>query len=264
MLNLTLESKIPLEMIESRPYSKMAFDGAYFYCCTGKSRKLYKFSQSGEFICDYDTKRLVSSLCFDFSENCFWAISANSRGAIYKLDTNLCEIEATYIPCYGEQYRDISYSSALDALFLCGVKSVVKLQRDGTLSPVYNSDIRTEFGGTSPIGRDVLIVCSYQHGCPDIVGSLPELGDFDYLTCSPKGFSISSLCGAGGSFATALATQSYKSSYLVRYHIEGQRCGEEQEFPQVHPCHNADFSVCETCVHFDGETRECRFPDPLC
>lgn len=272
ILNLRLECKSPLQAFEGLPYSNMAFDGAHFYCCTGRSCKVSKLSLNGELVCCLDTKRIFCALCFDCAEKCFWAISVSNRSTVFKLNICMDEIGSINVPCRDGLYQDISYHAEDDMLLLCGGKEVVKLSKSGVLLPVYSGNSSAGFCATAKVYDNLLVGCHFQCDCPDIIGVLPPNCCFDYLACMPRGFALNSLCvgcvRGDGVAVFALATQNYRYAYLLNYRLEcsadkGSCCTDA-------PCRDCAEDAqhgrqacqlpCETCDYFDTKERVCRYP----
>lgn len=80
---------------DGHSYKGIAFDGCHFYLTSQNIICVYDFCMRK--IKDIKTCRCFTSICYDSSKNCFWALSENDCNA-YKLDQNLQEVDCLSLP----------------------------------------------------------------------------------------------------------------------------------------------------------------------
>jgi hypothetical protein len=257
MQNMVLTGTQPLKNIDRQPYSKMAFDGLYFYCCITKISRIAKLDQNGKLLSWMDVRRPYHSICFDCKEECFWALDGDCHNSIYKLDADLAEIECVMFSCPNKWYTDIYYDASCDMLLVCEANAINKVSKSGMFVPFLNLGKGLEAVSAAPVYGDLFIGCKFQGACPDVLAVLRANMCFEYLNCFPKGFSVNSLCVGyqkdGNPILFALATQKFEYSYLLKYQV----CStEEQEKWQHHECRSShkdeDLQGCNSfCITAD-------------
>lgn len=73
-------------------YTGMAYDGHFFYLVLPQERKIYRLNQDFILFQTIEAARPYLGICFDHSENCFWAWEDGAKDVIYKLN---CRLEET-------------------------------------------------------------------------------------------------------------------------------------------------------------------------
>ncbi|HPW00375.1 MAG TPA: hypothetical protein PLP20_04915, partial [Oscillospiraceae bacterium] len=78
-------------------YHGIAFDGCFFYLTMPQDCKIYRFRRDFTPSTCFEVDKPYSSICYDSSENCFWASVDKLGIVIYKLNREMKEIDRLQI-----------------------------------------------------------------------------------------------------------------------------------------------------------------------
>lgn len=119
-----------------KKYSKMTYDGHFFYFTLPKENKISKFNQECILTTCYDLNRPYSSICYDKTEECFWAWDERTNYTIYKLNMNLEEIgyiELCKCAANNSKITGLSYNCEKDTIFISFSNSIAEFSKTGQL-----------------------------------------------------------------------------------------------------------------------------------
>ncbi|MDP4118117.1 MAG: hypothetical protein Q8873_02875 [Bacillota bacterium] len=115
-------------------YSGIAFDGCFFYVTLPQDCSIYKLDKDFKYIDCIKTGKPYSNICYDNTENCFWASSVNIRDRIYKLDCKLNEIDylvICQIDSLCSAIKGLSYNCLSNTLFVAFDENILEISKDG-------------------------------------------------------------------------------------------------------------------------------------
>jgi len=131
---LTTCSLLPIKTDDCRKYTGIAFDGCFFYLTSPQSCLIDKLDACFENVETIETCRGYTSICYDERERCFWAVSAEEAGKIFKLDRCFCEIGCIYIedlPDNCSNVVSIAYDCKRDILVVAFPKMIIEITKKG-------------------------------------------------------------------------------------------------------------------------------------
>lgn len=256
----TLEPNVRIALPEEccQKYSGMAFDGQFFFLTLPQKKQVYQFSR--EFVPEshYETSRPYTAICYDQSENCFWAAEDRKNDVLYKL--NSCFEEIGYIEIRGCNktccdIAGLSYHCETDRILVAFADFIAELSKKGQI---------------------VRGIQKIHTGCYTAVLSVPsylitvqrreEISNINLFSCN--GYLIKSFCVAGNDRIEAielgfcpkcaedsveliiLAHKPGTESCLFQYSLE--HCG-------INLCREYDTSCCNPCdckSKWDCEAKE--------
>ncbi|WP_242860592.1 hypothetical protein [Clostridium sp. KNHs205] len=114
-------------------YKGMAFEGCFFYLTMPKSCTIQKLNKDFTPVGCVKVCRPYSTICYDSTENCFWA-SVNNSSQIFKLDHCLNEIDYIQINLCEEECSKIvglSYNCENDTLLIVFSSFIAEVSKDG-------------------------------------------------------------------------------------------------------------------------------------
>ncbi|MEG1430410.1 MAG: hypothetical protein RSC89_02760 [Oscillospiraceae bacterium] len=122
----------PLPCAPSARYRGLCYDGCYFYCTDPCARTITQMSTCFETVHCFEVAKSYTCLCYDSSENCFWAAEEHCPAAIFKLDTHFREIDCLRVclPCdLLGVITGISYQCCRDTLLLSCGAGIVEVEK---------------------------------------------------------------------------------------------------------------------------------------
>lgn len=237
MLNLVLMDKTQLENIENQVYSKMAFDGCYFYTCLPRNRKIAQLALNGKMTHYYSLNRSYFALCYDSIEKCFWALSSEAKNTIFKLNLHLEEINRLHITCTESLFTDLSFNHMENTFYLCGETSILKLSKIGTILYCFKLESGMFAATTQKTHKTLFIGTLFDSPCCSVIGKFTNKSDFDYVTCLPKNFILRSFCLGydcnNHEHLFVLASDHSQSSYLLRYEISDDSHEKDEDYLSI-------------------------------
>lgn len=113
--------ELPIDKNCDLSYRRMTFDGSNYYFLSVCEEKIVITDLDFNVICCVDVCREYTCICYDCSENCFWAAAKNCFNAIYKLNSELKEVDCLDI-CdmkkIGGIITGITYNYCSDSLLI--------------------------------------------------------------------------------------------------------------------------------------------------
>ena len=128
-----------LTTLDQKPYLSMAFDGCFYYLTMSGDKNIYKFDGTFYPKGEFKSSRSFSGLCYDSSEECFWATEATQHNKIFKLNRKLQEIDCINFENHRCDYRrilGISYDCAKNVLVAAFNDEVFEISKTGEAKPL--------------------------------------------------------------------------------------------------------------------------------
>lgn len=147
----------------SKNFEGMAFDGQFLYLTFPAEKQIYQFSRDFIFINYFDVKRSYSALCYDSTENCFWASQSRSTQNIFKLDMDLNEINQIQIhPRCTENLCicGLSFNCEENTILAACENSIFELSKDGECLRVIQKSETNVFSGVLSIAPYFAVIHS--------------------------------------------------------------------------------------------------------
>jgi hypothetical protein len=117
-----------------KKYKGTAFDGQFLYLTIPQEKNIHKFNRDFTLTGCYEVNRPYSAICYDNTENCFWASDEKLNNMIYKLNNNLEEIDRIKI-CKCEKPSSeivgLSYNCKTNTIFIASMDFVAELSKSG-------------------------------------------------------------------------------------------------------------------------------------
>lgn len=124
-------------------YKGIAFDGRFFYLTLPRSYCIHQFNLDYEMVKILDVKKPYSCICYDNTQNCFWATFDKKTGVIYKLDHNLREIDFIRIPpgCHGHTpVKGLAYNCEKNLLVIAFSSRLIEISKEGVVQSCKTSN----------------------------------------------------------------------------------------------------------------------------
>ena len=234
MVNCILESICCLKNPCLNKAESVAFDGSNFYVTSYADFTIYKLDSYGDVIEVANLHRYFNSICYDDSENCFWAVSPGSSH-IYKFNEHF---ENMSILKWGSAKRDIissiSYCAIENYLLLFTQNDVIKLSKTGEiLNSFHHLSNHLTFCGCATDRHTILSYYIANSGV-----SVINIKDLNFvslnMTCLPEHFCVKTICPAYDSHDDTilfiLANKGLFEPYLFRYRlVDGSVYSRENE-----------------------------------
>ncbi|WP_202621542.1 hypothetical protein [Anaerocolumna sedimenticola] len=115
-------------------YKGIAFDGCYFYLTMPQNLSISKFDMSLRQVDIIKLNKQYSCICYDNIENCFWASVANINDLLYKLDTDMKEIDRIRINKCTRLFgalSGLSFNCDKNLLLVTYKDSIIEIQKNG-------------------------------------------------------------------------------------------------------------------------------------
>lgn len=227
MISAILKSYLLLENKENFGYTSITYDGKYFYTCTKNKCIIVKIDLNGCIVDVIKVQSVYKSICFDSTEDCFWAIKNNYSQYIFKLDREFQEIDSIIfreIPY--SCMHSISYKMSDDTILLYGPNFIYNVsKREGILSKHESGNNRLILS-IGEIGKN-LIKCTNYTLSPIIVIHMvyPNYGNsLENLNCIPNSYkpiSIFPNCYdlANNTFFVS-TIKNNQFTYLLKYELD--------------------------------------------
>lgn len=122
--------KMLIPNYKSTPYNSIIQVNENFYTTKLNSCYIYKLDKDGNFLKEIQTDRNYFKLCFDYKENCIWAITLEEEQNIYKLDENFNEVCKIKIKVNQPIYN-ISYDCHSDNFYITTETSIFIVNKKG-------------------------------------------------------------------------------------------------------------------------------------
>jgi len=150
-------SLVPIRTPDCRTYSGMAFDNCFFYLTSPQGCFINKFDTCFEMLESIETCRSYDCICYDQTDQCFWASCAAEFNKIFKLDCHFREIACLYIddaPIECTKIVSISYDCMRNTLFIAYVDSIIEISKNGSCIRLIETPYKTR-------NRSILIMPPY-------------------------------------------------------------------------------------------------------
>lgn len=124
-------------------YKGIAFDGCFYYMTLPENCLILQFNKDFEQRNVYDVYKSYCCICYDNTENCFWASVDNLNTVIYKLDHNLKEIDLIRINLGSRcnaVMKDISYNCEKNSLFAAFNCFLAEISKNGEVQFLQTAD----------------------------------------------------------------------------------------------------------------------------
>ncbi len=186
MINALFVEKLPILDKNIPSYSGIAYDGKLIYLISEKCKIISIYDVDFNFIKYIPFKNNYIDLCYDFIENCFWAISSNYK--LYKLDyATFCEIDYIDISC--SSYENILSIDFSDNNFLMMTQSKFSICNKSGM--ILNEIIgaNNEFNNAI-CQNDKLIfkISTHMECCISTIKAFDVNYSDEFITCLPKNF----------------------------------------------------------------------------
>lgn len=125
-----------------RRYEGIAFDGCFFYLTMPQECMIYRFNRDFTPAGSLGVERPYKAICYDSTENCFWASSDKSASTIYRLDCDLKETDRLQIRgCATDcmQITGLSYNCEQNTLLVAFKTYIAEIAKDGCCVRVLQS-----------------------------------------------------------------------------------------------------------------------------
>ncbi|WP_312515530.1 hypothetical protein [Anaerospora sp.] len=168
---LTTCSLLPIKTDDCRKYTGIAFDGCFFYLTSPQSCLIDKLDACFESVETIETCRGYTSICYDERERCFWAVSAEEAGKIFKLDRCFCEVGCIYIedlPDNCSNVVSIAYDCKRDILVVAFPKMIIEITKKGCGIRLIETPRRTSTRAVLMIPP--YYVAAYRGRCHQFIG----------------------------------------------------------------------------------------------
>lgn len=132
MDELNLRAAITLPSNCNNRFCGIAFDGCFFYLTAPQEFIIYKFKRDFTMAGSLRTDKPYNRVCYDNTENCFWAAADNCCDIIYKLDCDFKEIDLIHVKgCQKScpQIAGISYNCEKDTLLIAYCDHIAEVQK---------------------------------------------------------------------------------------------------------------------------------------
>lgn len=118
---LSCLDELPIDKNCDLPYKRMTFDGCKYYFLSEREEKIVVMDLDFNLIRSVDVCKEYTCICYDCSENCFWATAKNCFNTIFKLNYKLEEVDTLKINelnKLGGIITGISYNYCCDSLLI--------------------------------------------------------------------------------------------------------------------------------------------------
>ncbi|MGB8452213.1 MAG: hypothetical protein WCD89_07755 [Anaerocolumna sp.] len=189
-------------------YKGIAFDGCFFYLTMPKNCRIYKFDPDFRQEGIIETNKPYSCICYDNTENCFWASADKINTMIFKLDCNMKEIDLLQLGTFSifcSNIKSLSYNCKNNSLFVAYKDFIAEILKDGesiclqetqrgycnailSIAPYYM--ISTHFGNSQCISiytGDGCLIKSFQFS------NIYKIEDILFYPCNKKDKNILSI-----------------------------------------------------------------------
>jgi len=112
-------------------FSGITFDGCFFYLTMPQECNIYKFDQNFNQIDYFNTNRSYVGICFDHTENCFWASEDKAYSNIYKLNHKFKEIDQLKVKKNFSPMKGLSYNCENNSLITACNDRIIEVSKDG-------------------------------------------------------------------------------------------------------------------------------------
>ncbi|MGL5973062.1 MAG: hypothetical protein ACRCZK_05080, partial [Oscillospiraceae bacterium] len=127
MKKLNINDEIYLNY--NKRYSSISFDGNYYFCIDGNGTYIIKYNNQFENPEHIKTKRVYKYICYDYKENCFWALSNKYFNKIFKLDYCLNEIDYISYDTNDKIDTSIAYDYNNDSIIVSKKHCLYKISK---------------------------------------------------------------------------------------------------------------------------------------
>ena len=123
-----------LPTLDDKPYLAIAFDGCFYYLTMPKDINIYKFDRKFRPKGEIKGNKPFNGLCYDSSEDCFWATESTRHNIIYKLNNKLQEIDCIDFEntrCDYRQMLGISFDCVKNVLVVAFNNAICEISKTG-------------------------------------------------------------------------------------------------------------------------------------
>lgn len=119
-----------------KKYKGTAFDGEFLYLTLPQENNIHKFNMDFALIGCYAVNRPFAAICYDNTENCFWASDVKLNNTIYKLSRNMEEIGCIKIGKFEKSCSKIlglSYSNETNTILVAFMDFIAEISKSGQI-----------------------------------------------------------------------------------------------------------------------------------
>lgn len=236
-----------------RRYSGMAFDGCSFYMTLPQDCKVYQFDRDLTPIGCFETAKPYTSICYDNTENCFWAVAEQPNCLIYKLNCQMQEIDLLQITLPEQslsRIKGLSYFCGNDTLLAAFTNFIVEVSKSSGACRVLQSICDGCFSGVTAVAPYYITVSVCKN-----IQSVSLFSSDDHLVkrlCLPCTYLIENIVfdpcsekGKGEIKLILLATKHCRYPHILECALEF--CG-----PELCPCNYK--CCCHPCDKCDEQS----------
>lgn len=154
----------PLSFENNQIADSLAFDGCYYYVTIPCSCTVVKYDMC---FCKKEcihTYREYSSICYDCTNNCFWASSNCNYGYIYKLNRCFKEIDSIYLGYkFSGNITGLSYDCLNNSLLISISEYILKLPENSN-NPIVILKLSQCFINSVSVINDGIIITAIRNG----------------------------------------------------------------------------------------------------
>ncbi len=221
MLNLILTEKKALTNKQTS-YISMAYDGAYLYFLSENEPVITKYDLNFCIIEQTSLCQTYTAICYDCSENCFWASIDNNK--ICKLDPeNFCEIDLIELKFNSyEKIKAICYDFHNNCLSIITNTKLYICNKDGYSITNCETSAKENNCALCCYNNQTIKISSYQDNDISIFKLLNTDFTTENINCLPKDYianSMLSFCYNSKIHLLILAKKNKKYPYLIKYNI---------------------------------------------
>ncbi|MFV0314312.1 MAG: hypothetical protein ACK5I7_04320 [Anaerotignum sp.] len=132
-----LTNSVALSITCTKKYTNCAFDGCHYYFTVQCSCEIIKTDCCFQPVACYNATKEYDCICYDQTSQCFWATSKKQNNVVFKLNSNMCEIDYTQIIGYQDYLGDIvgvSYNCYTDGLVVSYANCILQCNKENGLS----------------------------------------------------------------------------------------------------------------------------------
>lgn len=112
--------------------NNMTFDGCNYVCTSKCNCEIVILNEFNKIQERFSTKRIYECICYDWYEHCFWASSKNCYNKLFKLDSNMNEIDCisiSRVDCLGN-ITGVSYKYGSDTLLVASPDAIIEVDKN--------------------------------------------------------------------------------------------------------------------------------------
>lgn len=274
-MNLILFNNNLLKLPELNKCQGMTTDSKHLYFFSKYNSIILKTDLLGCKICTYKSNMCYESICYDFIENCFWAIPYQATNfennninfnismkfitRIYKLNCCFEPVNSIIIKSKYNYFNNISFCCESNCFLLTCQEKIIIISKQGDVSGelIFDKNIINQ---TTTTSHDSIIRCSqYKYYNPSII-SIESDHFSDDIMCLPRYYEVKSICfiqeNCKCKYLYVLATKKCEFFYLLKYQFVESNCknltfNQNCSYDNKYCCKQKD--LC--CFLYDTDTK---------